>query len=128
MNATSQSLLFSRGPYHYALPADLLVCQLSTFACAVLADPPAGMVGYFSFAGEALPMLDMAAVNNHIEVTAKNCLVVHTRSEQQLGLLSDTVADLTDTPALEGQINLSGRQYAVLTTQTLQALLSGDRQ
>lgn len=125
MNDQKQWLLFRRGRQYFAVAADNLVCQLSTFACAVLPDAPAGMVGLFSFAGEALPMLDMAAFNAELADAAGNCLVISIDAQRQLGLLSDNVAELTETPP---EALPYGHLYNVLTPATLQQLVSGAEQ
>ena len=125
MNNQKQWLLFQRGRQYFALAADNLVCQLSTFACAVLPDAPAGMVGLFSYAGEALPMLDMAACNGELADAAGNCLVISIDAQRQLGLLSDNVAELTDTPP---EALSEGNLYTILTPATLQHLVSGATQ
>lgn len=123
MNQTAQWLVFSRGRQDFALPADALICQLSAFACAILPDAPAGMVGLFSFAGEALPMLDLAAIECELAEAADNCLVVSIDGQQQLGLLSDKVAELTESMPENNQINLADRHYKVLTATTLKQYL-----
>ena len=125
MHDQKQWLLFQRGQQSFALAADNLVCQLSTFACAVLPDAPAGMVGLFSFAGEALPMLDMAAFNGELADAASNCLVVSIDAQRQLGLLSDNVAELTETPP---EALSEGNVYTILTPAALQQLVSGSAQ
>ena len=125
MNNQKQWLLFQRGRQYFALAADNLVCQLSTFACAVLPDAPAGMVGLFSYAGEALPMLDMAACNGELADAAGNCLVISIDAQRQLGLLSDNVAELTDTPP---EALSEGNVYTILTPAALQQLVSGAAQ
>lgn len=122
MKEQKQWLLFQRGRQYFALAADNLVCQLSTFACAVLPDAPAGMVGLFSFAGDALPMLDMAAFNGELADAAGNCLVVTVDAQRHLGLLSDNVAELTDT---RPEALSDGNVYTVLTPAALHQLVSG---
>lgn len=121
MNQTAQWLLFSRGRQDFALPAETLVSQLSTFATAVLPDAPAGIVGIFSFAGKALPMLDLAAAQGELAEAASNCLVVSIDGEQQLGLLSDQVAELTD--SISGKPLNTNKQRQLLTSSALKQLL-----
>ncbi len=123
MSQTAQWLLFSRGQQNFALPAEALVCQLSAFAWAVLPDTPAGVVGLFNFAGEALPLLDMAAIQGELAETASNCLVVNIDEQHQLGLLSDQVAELTDIVPEHEQITIAGKDYQLLTVQTLKQYL-----
>lgn len=120
MSQMSQWLLFSRGRQDFALPADALIGQLSTFTLAVLPDAPAGMAGLFSFAGEALPMLDLAAAQGELAEAAGNCLVVSIDEQQQLGLLSDGAAVLTATPPEHDEITVACKHYKLLTVQTLQ--------
>ena len=123
MNQTAQWLLFSRGRQNFALPAEALVCQLSAFATAVLPDAPLAIAGLFSFAGEALPMLDLAAAQGELADAAGNCLVVSIDGQQQLGLLSDQVAVLTDSLPEQQQINNADMQTTLLTTLSLKQLL-----
>lgn len=125
MNPSSQWLLFRRGRQDFAIAADALVCQLSTFACAVLPDAPAGIVGLFSFAGEALPMLDMAAVAGDLAEPTNNCLIISLDAQRQLGLLSDDVAVLTNTDPEQDAIVIDDKQYKLLTAPALKQLLAG---
>lgn len=125
MNQSAQWLLFSRGRHDFALPADRLVCQLSAFAWAVLPDAPDGIVGLFDFAGEALPMLDLAAAQGELAEAAANCLVVSIDGQQQLGILSDQVAMLSDIPAGQEAITIDDKAYKLLTVKRLKQLLSG---
>lgn len=119
MSQTAQWLLFSRSQQNFALPAEALVCQLSAFAWAVLPDPPRGVVGLFNFAGEALPMLDLAAAQGELAEVASNCLVISIDEQQQLGLLSDQVAELTDIIPEHDQITIAGKDYQLLTVHKL---------
>lgn len=125
MNPSSQWLLFRRGRQDFAIAADTLVCQLSAFACAVLPDPPTGIVGLFSFAGEALPMLDMAAVVGDLAESTGNCLIISIDAKRQLGLLSDDVAVLTNTVPEQDAIVIDDKHYKILTAPALIQLLSG---
>ncbi len=125
MNPSSQWLLFRRGRENFAVAADALVCQLSAFACAVLPDAPAGITGLFSFAGEALPMLDMAAVTGDLAEQAGNCLIISIGEKQQLGLLSDDVAVLTNNVPEQNAIVIDDKHYKLLTAPALIQLLAG---
>ncbi|MDX1573432.1 MAG: chemotaxis protein CheW [Methylophaga sp.] len=123
MSQTAQWLLFSRGQQNFALSAEALVCQLSAFAWAVLPDTSSGVVGLFNFAGEALPLLDMAAVGGELAEAASNCLVIDIDEQHQLGLLSDEVAELTDIVPEHEQIMIGGRDYQLLMVHTLKQYL-----
>lgn len=125
MMPSSQWLLFRRGRQNFAIAADALVCQLSSFACAVLPDAPAGIVGLFSFAGEALPMLDMAAAAGDLAEPTGNCLIISIDAKRQLGLLSDDVAVLTNTDPGQDAIVIDDKQYKLLTAPALKQLLAG---
>ncbi|MEX1200550.1 MAG: chemotaxis protein CheW [Methylophaga sp.] len=125
MNPSSQWLLFRRGRQGFAVAADALVCQLSAFACAVLPDAPAGIVGLFSFAGEALPMLDMAAVAGDLAEPTGNCLIISIDAKRQLGLLSDDVAVLTNTVPEQDAIVIDDKHYKLLNAPVLIQLLAG---
>ncbi len=125
MNPSSQWLLFRRGREDFAVTADALVCQLSAFACAVLPDAPAGITGLFSFAGDALPMLDMAAVNGDLAEPAGNCLIISMDGQRQLGLLSDDVAVLTNTIPEQDEITIDDKHFRLLTAPVLKQLLAG---
>ena len=70
-------------------------------------------------------MLDMAAFNGELADAAGNCLVISIDAQRQLGLLSDNVAELTETPP---ETLPDGNVYTVLTPATLQKLVSGAEQ
>jgi len=125
MNPSSQWLIFRRGRENFAVAADALICQLSAFACAVLPDAPVGVVGLFSFAGEALPMLDMAAVAGDLAEPAGNCLIISIDAQRQLGLLSDDVAVLTNTLPEQDEITINDKHFRLLTAPALKQLLAG---
>ena len=70
-------------------------------------------------------MLDMAAFNGEVADAASTCLVVSIDAQRQLGLLSENVAELTETPP---EALSEGNVYTILTPAALQQLVSGSAQ
>lgn len=125
MSANQQWLLFSRADQYFALPGEQVMMNLSAFACAVLPEAPAGVAGLFSFEGEALPLLDLAAIHHRVLPPATNCLVVQADNWRRFGLLSDGLPVFTETSPEAGSIRFEGKIYPLLDTQTMLDKLYG---